>query len=66
MSEAASKSMIYGNVKKNSYGRFIPICAPISEEGRPLMMQLKSRPYWITLTKQKCSETTIEKHTLIE
>lgn len=32
MNETVSKSMIYGNMKKNTYGRFIPICAAISEE----------------------------------
>lgn len=56
--EVVNRSMIYGNMKKNTYGRFIPICAAISEAGTGAFTQPKSNPSSTTLPKQICSNST--------
>ena len=33
MMENVTKSIIYGNVYENRYGKFLPVCASISDRG---------------------------------
>lgn len=49
--ENVTKSIIYGNIYENRYGKFLPVCASINDRGPPSLIQLPFNPSLTTSMK---------------
>jgi hypothetical protein len=45
MMENVTKSIIYGNVYENRYGKFLPVCASISDRGISIKIKHPFNPF---------------------
>lgn len=61
--ENINKSIIYGNIHQNRYGKFLPICSSINDRSKLSFIQATWPQSWITFTKAFISRNTIESHT---
>ena len=66
MMENVTKSIIYGNVYENRYGKFLPVCASILDRGISIKMKHPSNPFWIIFKRLHTSKSIIESRMLIE
>lgn len=62
--ENINKSIIYGNIHQNKYGKFLPICSPINDRSNCYPIQTMSPPSQITFMKVAILRNTIESPTL--
>lgn len=64
--ENINKSIIYGNIHQNRYGKFLPICSSINDRSNYPSIQTMSLPSWITYIKVPISKNTTESLTPTE
>lgn len=64
--ENVTKSIIYGNIYENRYGKFMPVCSSISDRGRHSLIQLPSNPFLIIFTIHLISRNITELLTHLE
>lgn len=62
MMENVTKSIIYGNIYENRYGKFLPVCSSISDRGNFGINQLRFNRYWIIFMIPLTLKSTIELH----
>ncbi len=66
MMENVTKSIIYGNVYQNRYGRFLPVCSSIIDRGIYSFSKHQYIRYWTIFDKPLTLKNTIESHMHIE
>ena len=64
--ENINKSIIYGNIHQNRYGKFLPICSSINDRSNYRFIQIMSHPSWITYIKAPILKNTTESLTPTE
>lgn len=64
--ENINKSIIYGNIHQNRYGKFLPICSSINDRSKLFSIQIMSHQFSIIFMKAYILRNTTELYMLIE
>lgn len=66
MMENVTKSIIYGNIYENRYGKFLPVCSSISDRGINLVNKRQFNQSWTIFATPLTLKNTIESHMHLE